>query len=269
MNSLKLRSAGLAGVVAAMMVLGVSSGAAAATCRATPDSFRLRSAFTPLRAKLRHHEPVRILAIGSSSTEGVGATSPRKTYPSLLQVKLAASWPVDTVVSNAGRSGEIATATLGRLLRLLASEKPDLVIWQVGTNDALRGEREDSFRAAVTRGVDAALRSGAEMILMDPQYLTSLADRSRYERFVRIVDEIGADRQVSVMSRYALMRDWAKDAPQELAASLSGDGLHLSDRGYDCLASLLSERLDRVVQPLRGVAEAGAARQERAGRTVE
>src|SRR5215212_3245323 len=269
MNWRKWGPASVSLSIAAVVFVGVSSGAAAAACHATLESFRIRSTFTALKAKLQRREPVRILAIGSSSTEGVGATSPRKTYPSLLQVKLAASWPVDTVVSNAGRSGEIATATLGRLLRLLASEKPDLVIWQVGTNDALRGEREDSFRAAVTRGVDAALRSGAEMILMDPQYLASLADRSRYERFVRIVDEIGADRRVSVLSRYALMRDWAKDAPQELAASLSGDGLHLSDRGYDCLASLLAERLDRVVQRLPGIAEAGAARQERAGRTVE
>src|SRR5919112_5125986 len=112
MNSLKRSSAGLAVVVAAMLVVGASSGAAAAICRASPDSFRLRSAFTALKAKLQHHEPVRILAIGSSSTEGVGATSPRRTYPSRLQAKLAASWPVDTVVSNAGRSGEIATATL-------------------------------------------------------------------------------------------------------------------------------------------------------------
>jgi acyl-CoA thioesterase-1 len=265
MNWRKWGPASVSLSIAAVVFVGVSSGAAAAACHATLESFRIRSTFTALKAKLQRREPVRILAIGSSSTEGAGASSPRKTYPSQLQAKLSASWRVDTVVTNAGRSGEVAAATVNRLQKLLAGDKPDLVIWQVGTNDALRGEREDALRAAVAKGVNASLTAGVEMILMDPQYLPSLSERNRYERYVRIVDDVGSERQVSVLSRYALMRGWAQSSPEELAASLSADGLHLSDRGYDCLAGVLAERLDGAMRRLPGIASAGASSQERAG----
>jgi lysophospholipase L1-like esterase len=250
----------IVGACAAVLIgcIGPSPSAAASACAATAALFRERSPFSALRAKLQRGEQPRILAIGSSSTAGVGASSPVNAYPSRLQENLKSLWHVETVVLNAGLSGEVAAGTLARLQKILEGDKPDLVIWQLGTNDALKGEREEDFRAIVEQGVDVAARAGVDMILMDPQYAPKLPDRARYERYVTIVDEVGAKRQVSVFSRYALMRGWAERAPTELAASLSPDGLHLSDHGYDCLADLLAERLHRSTQGIRGVVQVGA-----------
>ena len=246
-------------LVAAFVVCGhLPADAATSSCAAAADYFRERGAFSSLRAKLQRKERVLILAIGSSSTAGVGASSPGNNYPARLQSILWARWNVETAVSNAGVPGEAASATLIRLRALLAKEKPDLVIWQVGTNDALRGEQEDRFRSVLERGVAETARAGVDMILIDPQYFPSVPDPSRYERYAEIVGEIGAQRRVSVFSRYGLMRGWAERAPAELAASLSSDGFHLSDRGYACLAGLLAEGLNESTGGPAGLAEAGA-----------
>ena len=80
------------------------------------------------------------------------------------------------------------------------------MIWQVGTNDALVGVDEALFRATVESGVAAARAAGVPLLLIDPQFTQKSPDEARYERFVAIVDEIGARDHVPVLSRFAMMK---------------------------------------------------------------
>ena len=54
--------------------------------------------------------------------------------------------------------------------KLLVDEKPDLVIWQTGTLDAIRKIEPDDFRTALEEGVETLHRGGADIILMNMQY---------------------------------------------------------------------------------------------------
>ena len=89
-------------------------------------------------AALKERKSARILAIGSSSTAGVGATSTGKTYPSQLEAILETALKgVDIQIVNRGVSGEVAEIAAERIPSEVAINKPDLVLWQLGTNDAL------------------------------------------------------------------------------------------------------------------------------------
>ena len=93
----------------------------------------------------RTREKLTIVAIGSSSTQGVGASSPAASYPSRLEAELRKRFPqVDIRVINRGKGGEDAPEELARLERDVIAEHPDLVIWQLGTNAVLR--RDDLGR---------------------------------------------------------------------------------------------------------------------------
>src|SRR5260370_14185033 len=110
---------------------------------------------TPVLARVSHAlsagKPLRIIAFGSSSTEGVGASSQAASYPSRLQVELANALPrMPVVVINRGRGGEDAEDMARRLPAIIA-QHPDLVIWQTGTNDALDDLTLERF-VALTRG---------------------------------------------------------------------------------------------------------------------
>jgi lysophospholipase L1-like esterase len=182
-----------------------------------------------------------ILAIGSSSTEGVGASTPAHAYPAQLENELTREDGIAASVRNAGVGGEVAAKTLPRLLSALRSGWARLIIWQVGTNDAITGVDEQLFRATLKRGIAAARAANVPLMLMDPQFTPKCPNGARYERFVEIVHEIGALERVPVLSRFAMMKRLGPKTALEL---LSGDGLHMNDRGYQCLAHAPADPID-------------------------
>ena len=182
-----------------------------------------------------------ILAIGSSSTEGVGASSPANAYPARLKDELTRESGMAVDVKNAGIGGELAAKTLERLKRALKAGWAELVIWQVGTNDAMVGVDEAVFRATVESGVAAARAAGIPLLLIGPQSTPKAPDEPRYERFVAIVNQIGALDHVPVLSRFAMMK---RPGAKAAIAMLSGDGLHMNDLGYQCIAHALAEAIE-------------------------
>lgn len=201
---------------------------------------------------LKEGRPVRILAIGSSSTAGVGATRPEANYPSQLARRLVEAWGEGTVeIVNAGVSGESAPATLRRLKAFLAAPPvPDLVIWQVGTNDVIFGGDPARLHQLVADGLDAIAAAGAAALVIDQQYFPAILDLDRYEAFVAAVGDAAEVRRVSLLPRYVMMKQWAAQDPVSFRATLSWDRFHLNDAGYACLAELIAPAiLDSVRAP--------------------
>jgi acyl-CoA thioesterase-1 len=192
--------------------------------------------------------PLRILAIGSSSTEGVGASGKDKTYParlgSLLREGLSGR-PIEMV--NAGIGGETAPQTLSRLKGALAQGRYDLVIWQVGTNDAVTGGDLGTFRNLVADGIAAARQAHTRLVILDPQFYPGIKETARYRSYVEAIAEVARAQAVPVLSRYQAMLGWYQRDADGFMAALAGDRFHMSDAGYGCLAqdiarSLLGDR---------------------------
>ena len=242
-------------LTAAALLIGLFA-AGAREARALPMSqscglpeslLLLPDRFTRTKALLGAGKPLRILAIGSSSTRGAGASSPRRTYPARLEAELARRLPLaGSDVVNDGVDGEVAAETLERMKRELASISPDLVVWQVGTNDAMAQVDPAAFRATLRDGIAWLRSQGVDLILMDPQFCPRVAKEPVYSAYVDIIGEVARDMGVPVMRRYAAMRYWANRTrtPQTM---LAGDSFHLNDRGYACVAEVLAEGLARLV----------------------
>ena len=96
--------------------------------------------------------PVKILALGTSLTQGYGLP-PGTEFTVQLQAALKRSG-IDAVVTNAGVSGDTTAGGLARLDWSLA-DHPDAVILELGGNDMLRGiapaETEKNLRAILAR----------------------------------------------------------------------------------------------------------------------
>ncbi len=108
------------------------------TCAAPSDLTQLDGALPRTARRIAANAPLTIVAIGSSSTAGAGASSPAASYPSRLAVELKERYPTVAInVINHGANGEDATEMMARFERNVIAEKPDLVLWQVGTNALL------------------------------------------------------------------------------------------------------------------------------------
>ncbi|HYF55613.1 MAG TPA: SGNH/GDSL hydrolase family protein [Salinarimonas sp.] len=233
-----------------MTLLAAPAWAVEPPCAVAKPVFSVRKGLDRLAIELRRQAKIRILAIGSSSTSGVGATAPERAYPAQLQAHLAGlTGRSDVVVENEGIAGEAADATIGRLEAKVAEGRYDLVIWQVGTNDAVRGADEGAFRDYLARGIAVVRRSGADLVLLDQQFFPSVKDPARYERYVAILAETAQAGGVALFSRFALMKAWGERSRETLQGMLAGDGFHMSDRGYGCLAALLADDLLKAVAP--------------------
>ncbi|OYW68532.1 MAG: hypothetical protein B7Z40_02560 [Bosea sp. 12-68-7] len=229
-----IRTLGLAAVLATAL-----SGVAVAgsfTCRETPI-VAPNHKLTALAPRVAAGGKLEILAIGSSSTEGVGATSRDRSYPSRLQTLLSAAWPrMQVTIANAGIGGEIAPETLARLKMALTERHYDLVIWQVGTNDAVRGGDMAAFRAMIADGIAMVKQAGVSLALLDPQYFPGIREPARYQSYVEAIAEVAKRESVPVFTRYETMREWHEADAQAFRAALAADSFHMSDAGYDCLA---------------------------------
>ncbi|MCF4129044.1 SGNH/GDSL hydrolase family protein [Methylobacterium sp. SyP6R] len=223
----------------------------AAACPASLPPAAERMSLDVTEAHVARREAVRVLAIGSSSTEGIGASAPDRTYPHLLEQSLRTAWRGTPVaVTNAGIGGETADQTLARLSEALKQPvKPDLVIWQVGTNDAITGGSEAAFRGRLEQGIALVRAAGSDLIILDQQYYPAIPDHARYERFVGLVASVATGAEVPVFSRYALMKDWNRQDPGLLDGMLSSDKFHMGDQGYACLAQALGRDILNAVTP--------------------
>src|SRR5690242_5713406 len=111
----------------------------AASCSAPADLVRLVNPLKRVAQRIAGGQSLTIVAIGSSSTFGAGASSSDRSYPSRLAVELQTAYPkMSITVLNRGVNGEESKDMLARFDRDVFAHNPDLVIWQVGSNSVLR-----------------------------------------------------------------------------------------------------------------------------------
>jgi len=122
--------------------------------------------------RLVSRQPLTIVALGSSSTAGAGASALENTYPSRLVVELAQFFPsLRMSVLNRGINGDQAADMLARFGPSVAANHPDLVLWQLGTNAVLRGDQQRSASSALIRnGIERMKSIGADVVLINPQF---------------------------------------------------------------------------------------------------
>ena len=211
-------------------------------CAAPPGVWGGFAALARAKPPLQGDQALTIVALGSSSTAGTGASSPDHSYPAQLQSLLERRFPAASVrVVNRGIGGETVAANLVRLDRDVLALQPDLVIWQVGTNDALLAVPPLTVRRELLEGIERVRATGADIVLLDPQPLPQ-ADRERaVERVRAVLVEVAQTAGVPLLSRHELMRYWLDSGQLDAASVLGPDGLHMTDTSYLCLAERIAD----------------------------
>ncbi|MBR0902047.1 SGNH/GDSL hydrolase family protein [Bradyrhizobium liaoningense] len=205
-------------------------------------------------SKLVAGQPVVIVAFGSSSTAGFGASSPDFNYPNRLAAQLRRHYPTaDITVVNAGVGGEDAPEMMKRLQTQVIDVHPDLVIWQVGTNAVLRnldpGETAKLVEDGISR-IQAA--GGADIVLVDPQYSPAVNQRKESAgKMVTLLGKVAELRHVGIFPRFEVMRDWHENQSIPVESFVIADGLHMNDWGYACFAQLLGDDIIRSVGQIK------------------
>jgi lysophospholipase L1-like esterase len=186
-------------------------------------------------ATLESRKTIRVLAIGSSSTYGVGASSGSKNYPAqLTDILEKALKGINVEIINRGVSGEVAKSTAERLRVEVALTHPDLVLWQLGTNDALARVPVDEFEETVKSTVEWLKENKIDVVLVGLQYTARFARDDNYSAIRDTLRRIAREQNILYVRRFEAMRYISSVRSQQ--TMVSGDDLHLNDLGYHCMA---------------------------------
>jgi lysophospholipase L1-like esterase len=253
---LLLRRAGICAAVATVSLLALApvkaetpgsatlpaarSAPRAAECRVTADQVRFDVPLVRTARLLAGGAPIKIVALGSSSTYGAGASTSAASYPSRLAGELTRHFPGnDITIVNRGVNGDTAADMLARLGTAVIAERPDLVLWQVGTNSVLRDQAVLPHATVLYEGLKRLKASGADVVLIDPQYAPKVINKPGCEGMVSLIATAAKAEHVGVFHRFELMQRWHKTERLPFETFISADGLHMNDWSYACLAKAL------------------------------
>lgn len=222
-------------------------------CLPPKGGYKSMGSLPHVASRLVAGQPVVIVAFGSSSTQGYGSSAPEFTYPNRLAAQLRRQYPgADITVFNAGKGGEDAPEMMKRLQSAVIDLHPDLVIWQVGTNAVLRNLDPDETIKLVEEGIGRIQASGADVVLIDPQYSPRVNEHAESAgRMMKLMNKVGELRKVGVFPRFAVMKDWHERQAIPIENFVISDGLHMSDWGYACFAQLLGDDIIKSVGQIK------------------
>ena len=208
-----------------------------ARCQVAPYLLETKSRLIGVGKRISGHEALEILVVGSGSTRI--PSSEESSYPARMQAVLREQLPgvpVNVAVEILGKkTAEEAASTFARLMN---EKKPNLVIWQTGTADAIQSVDPEDFRNALGDGVSVWKNAGVEVVLINLQYSprTELVlSVSSYLDNMRLVAQ---EQNVPLFDRFTMMREWNTRGRFDL--STSSPGPELAKQVHDCLGRALA-----------------------------
>jgi acyl-CoA thioesterase I len=227
---------------------GPSSPAAA--CLAFKSGLSLGASLPFTRAKLGDGGALTIVALGSSSTTGFGAFGTGAAFPDVMKQELARLYPSARIeLINSGRIMEDLGDNVARIDRDVLSYKPDLLIWQIGTNDVVWRGIADNAEKMLSESVRRIKAAKTDVVLLDLQYAPLVLASDRYIRMEKIIADVADQQKAGHFQRFTLMKR-AIDAG--VTGLVSWDGLHNSSEGYACVGLALAQMIDATVQEQSG-----------------
>jgi acyl-CoA thioesterase-1 len=215
----------------------------AETCLAANSSMSIGARLPRTETQLKSGARLRVVALGSSSTVGLWVANSAATYPAVMRQELTRLMPNAQIeLINSGRVGDSIPGSIARIERDVLSHRPDLVIWQLGTNDIAWGGQATGLDELMTRGIRTLRSRGSDVILMDQQYSRQVLSSSQHSQMQAMIASVARKEHVGLFSRFDLMRNSVK-AGLSTSALVSWDGLHNSKEGYDCIGRAIARAI--------------------------
>jgi acyl-CoA thioesterase I len=155
-------------------------------------------------------------------------------------------------------NGEEVADMLARFDAAAAADKPDVILWQVGTNALLRDNPIGPVDRLIQDGLARMKALGSDVVLIDPQFAPKVIAKSDAAELVNLIAAATTKRGVDLFPRFAIMREWREREAIPFEVFLSPDQLHMNDWGYACVAKLLGAAMAEAAT--RPVAAARATR---------
>lgn len=199
----------------------------------------------PRVARAIEQKELKIVVVGSASSLLAGPGGKQEAaYPARLEAALSKRLPgVKVTVATFAKPRTTADSMEEDIERLIKTEKPNVLIWQTGTVDAIRRIDPEDFRSAIDQGVAAVLDADSDVILMNPQYSPRTESMIEVQPYVDVMRFSAVQHEVPLFDRFAVMRQWGELGTFDLLDPTKK--MDVAERVHQCVADLLA---DLIVQ---------------------
>lgn len=236
----------LASGLGLLLALTMAAPAQETRCASADAAAGAAKAIPSLQQKLAQGHPLRIVALGSSSTEGTPNMQKSEVFPAVLQRELGQELPVPVEVFNKGRGGENVFKMTARLESDVIALRPDLLIWQLGVNDVLQMDGVESSIAEMRKTLGQLKSIGLPVVLVDLQISPSI-DRDKDTPVMQAaIADAAASEGVMHFHRYDMMRSLVERSQVPMTELVERDGLHMTALAHFCTGTLLARQIARA-----------------------
>ena len=190
--------------------------------------------------KDKHRLDITVVGTGSSSL--AGPDGPHFAYPARLEGALKQQLPGNEIKVTAHVQPKQTTANmLGSLDKILAEDRPSLVIWQAGTSDAINGIETEDFRTSLDDGVEKIQAAGADVILMNMQYSPRTAAMLDVSAYADVMRHVAQQRNALLFDRLAIMQYWNDNGTFDLYAATKK--YDMARQVHECIGRALASQI--------------------------
>ncbi len=189
-----------------------------------------------------------VLVIGAGSTLLPGTNGGKNAYPARLQHALTEMLPgVEVKVVTDVKAHRNAVETVKALTPALAAAKPALVVWGIGTVDAIQAVDPDQFSQALDKGINMARSAGADVVFINPQYSPRTESMIALGTYAENMRWVALQQEVPLFDRFSIMKLWADLGTFDLYSATKK--LDIAERVHDCIGRLLADLVIEAAKP--------------------
>jgi len=221
------------------------SGSPSEACLVFKRGLSLGAPLAGIKAKLQAGKALTIVALGSSSTTGFG-TGSGGAFPDVMKGELLRLRPSARIeLINSGRIMDNIPGNVGRLESDVLSHKPDLVVWQLGSNDAVWRGIVGNVEEMITDAVKRLKAANTDVVLVDLQYAPLVLASGRHVQIGKIIAKVAREQNIGLFPRFLLMK-------RAIDGGVTGlvwwDGFHNSAEGHKCVGVALAQMIDAAAR---------------------
>ena len=195
-------------------------------------------------AALRDRKIIKILTIGASASPGSDPAG--GGYQDIIEDVLERTISgLDVQIIDRGISGELARDAAERLKTEVALTEPDLVLWQVGTNDALSQIPVEEFQETVTEAIHWLRERNVDVVLVGLHYLRNMRSDPHYQAIRATLTRIIDSERVLRIGRYEAME--VIERIRQASSAGRASAFSLTEEGYSCMAEYVVRAITSAI----------------------
>ncbi len=219
-----------------------------------PDAWVTADFAAPKSASALQKKHMKIVVVGTSSSMPPGSSAAKSAYPAQLEAALMRRHPGASIrVANYAKPRQTAAEMAAAFARIAMDEKPDLVVWQSGIVDALRGIDPEAFRVTLVTGTDILRSAGADVMLMNMQYSPRTEMMIAASSYADAMRWVSLQHEVPLFDRLGIMKFWHEHGTFDLLSPTKR--LEVAEQVHACIGQLLASYIDSAI----GITDAPSA----------